>query len=288
MTARRIDDMPAADYHADPWDRPSLSQSLALTLNTQSPAHAYLRHPKLGGHIWSPTREMTRGTIVHELILNGGRGLVEVDFDSFRTKAARAIRDTAIEQGMTPVLSHELEAAREVAFRIGSRFLELGYKLDGQSEVTILWEEQRDSGLVPIRSRLDHITDDGLTVYDLKSTKSANPESIQRSMIAYGYDIQAVSYTAAVEEWKPELAGRVSFVFLFFELEPPFAVTPVVCAGSMETHGRMRWRRAVDLFAECTSTGVWPEYATEPFRVEAPEYAMTKLMGSTMMKEAPF
>ena len=53
-TARLVR-MPARDYHADPGETPTLSASIAKRIVNESPLHAWLKHPRLGGLPDEPT-----------------------------------------------------------------------------------------------------------------------------------------------------------------------------------------------------------------------------------------
>jgi hypothetical protein len=81
------------DYHADPCVSPSLSQSIAHTLVTLSPRHAWLEHPRLGGQKRKATKAMDEGSILHRLLLGEGVDVGVIHEDDYKTKAARELRD---------------------------------------------------------------------------------------------------------------------------------------------------------------------------------------------------
>jgi hypothetical protein len=143
--------------------------------------------------------------------------------------------------------------------------------LGGRSEVTAIWSEDAMPAPVTCRARLDHL--DGRTIYDLKIVESAHPDAIRRHMMTFGSAIQATAYTRAVEHLRPELAGRVRFVFLFCEVETGI-VTPAILGGSMRELGARQWDRAVATWARCTATNTWPSYTDRPVVVEAPSWAI--------------
>ena len=60
--------IPAKDYHADCCPVPSLSSSIARKLINESPAHAYLAHPKLGKGPNESTNSLSLGSLVHSLM----------------------------------------------------------------------------------------------------------------------------------------------------------------------------------------------------------------------------
>jgi hypothetical protein len=259
---------------------PTLSQSVAHTLVTKSPKHAWLRHPRLGGQSGAPTRSMDKGSLCHKLLLQAGKGFEVCRFDDWRTKAAQEQRKEVRAQGLTPVLQHEYDDANAAADAIRAQLKALGIVLDGESEVAAVWEETTDDGeSVLCRGLLDHWSRAQATIFDLKMmSKSAHPVACATHMVGYGYDIQAAAYTNAVAKIHPELVGRLNFVFLFCEFDAPHVVTPATLAGSMRQLGDMRWRRAINSWAECLSADHWPGYTDQMVQLEAPAWALSREM----------
>jgi hypothetical protein len=220
---------------------------------------------------------MDIGTVVHELILGGDSpdGIQVLDFPDYRTNAARLARDSAKLAGKTPVLEKDYAVCRAAVRAVREQLAGFGIKLDGQSEGVGLWTERADDGTeVLCRCRVDHWTEP--VIYDLKTTSDAHPDKCVRSIVDHGYDVQAAAYTSAAEKSFPELAGLVSFINIFVEMEPPYLVTPIKQDGSFTTMGRSKWRRAVNLWAKCLKENHWPGYATEPVMVSAPNWAVTQ------------
>jgi hypothetical protein len=280
MTARVLDVSQAA-YHADPLPTPSLSSSIAHLLVSQSPKHAWLAHPRLGGGAPKRSRTLDTGSMAHELLLGCGKGIEVIDADDFKTKAAREARDAAYAVGKVPVLRDDLSDAQTVVEALKGQLLDLHINLDGDSEVPLTWEEETmHGGKVLCRGMLDHLILDAGVIYDVKTIRSANPKVCQKHMLEYGYDIQWAAYTSAVGKLRPALEGRTDFVFLFCELEPPYCITPVRPSGSMRQLGSSKWNRAVESWAFCLATGKWRGYAEGIIEIDAPEYAIANELGS--------
>lgn len=262
-----------ADYHSENpelfGDVPNLTVSTAKYIVLDSPAHAYLHHPKLGGEPFKATTEMDRGTLLHALLLRKGRPLAVIPFDDYKSKAARELRDEANAKGQLAVTERLFDSAMKAVRVLGPKLAARGYPLQGQSEVTIRWAETTSDGaLVKCRGRLDHV--DGHHMLDLKITADANPKRIERSHItSMGYDIQRAGYTRGLERECPEFQGRSDFTLLFCEPEPPYCVTPIVCGGSLRELGDRKWLRAVNRWHNCLSTNHWPEYVDRPYYAEA-------------------
>lgn len=262
-------------YHEDPCDTPSLSATCAHTLLSRSPFHAWLEHPKLGGKRRKATRAMGTGTLFHSFVLGETSGaIVVVDAADYKTKAAQQAKADAVEQGKTPILIAEYQDAQIGASKIREKLARRGILLDGTSEVKIKWHH----GPVACRAALDHVLE--AKVFDLKITNSADPETIRKHIIAYGYDVQEAVYTEALAALRPELEGRVQFRFIFAEPEPPYCVTVVRTDASLRRLGGMKWERACRLWRRCLDSDQWPEYeegelvvSAKPWDIEREESA---------------
>jgi len=278
MTARILE-VSDADYYADRLPGvpgPTLSASIAGKLVTESPLVAHHHHPRLGGYRWEGNAATETGNIMHALLLENASGIVVIDHDDYRSKQAREDRDAATAQGLRPVIRAKLaplmSAAEAIRHRLRDTF---GIVLDGRSEVAITWRELTDAGPVDCRGKLDHLR--GPTIYDLKTTSgSVAIEPVSRRICESAYDVQAAAYTSAVEQLDPSLRGRVSFVFIFAQLEPPYVVTPVQLSGLFLELGYRRWRRACETWARCLKTNRWPGPVERVETVEAPTWALAK------------
>jgi hypothetical protein len=247
------------DYYADPCATPSLSQSIAKVLVTQSPLHAWQEHPRLGGGSDRWTRSTDRGSVLGAMLLGTSGDVVEVvpEVVNYRTKDAKAQRDAVRDRGKVPVLERELDAYSEALEKIRGRFAEQGIRFTGESEVKVEWTEESTGGPVLCRGAMDHlILADGIA-WDLKSIVSAHPDKCQRHMDEYGYDIQWAAYTSALRKLgvkRPDLG------FLFFEPTPPYAINLVRPSESMRQLGGLRWERGVNTWARCRKQDRWPGY----------------------------
>ena len=280
----------ADSYHADPCEVPSLSASIAHTIVSESPAHARERHPRLGRYQREEPGEApesrARGERIHALLLGEHDRLRVVDVDSWRTKEARALRDSFAAERLIPVTRREYAEVIAIANGVAAQLLDAGYNLSSpraSREVSLFWEDTTDAGeIVQCRGRADYLEDDheSALIVDLKTTASAHPDQIAQSVYRYGYDIQRAAYVRALETIRPELAGRVDFVFLFVELARPYVVTPVRLDGAFRAMGEARWSSALATWARCTSTDNWPSYRGEAASVTVapPQWALNKAM----------
>lgn len=257
-------DMPAAVYHGETFsDVPLLSASIAKIILQDSPAHAFLRHPKFGAAPMDSTDAMDSGSIQHALLLGkGGEQISICDFDDFRTKAAQTQRDAATAAGLTPIIRHKYDEHERTAKILDGRLRARGYSLSGEggdSEIVLTWTEYHSMTKVPVlcRAMLDRIV--GNNILDLKTAASVTGDNISRTVEKLGYHVAEAAYRRAFTENFPSEIGRESFTRLFVEIREPYCVSPDQSSGALRMLGGVLWQHAVDTWAECLATGYWPE-----------------------------
>jgi hypothetical protein len=142
----------------------------------------------------------------------------------------------------------------------------------GTPEVSGYWQDEQHD--VTRRFRLDWMPDtDGgrLIVPDYKTCPSASPESIRKAVANFGYFMQDPWYRDGLAAL--DVAEDIAFVFIFQEKTPPYVVTVVELDDEAVRLGRMRNDQALQVFRECTATGVWPGYADDVELISLPRWA---------------
>lgn len=256
----------AAEYHADPCPRPSLSSTLARKLLSRSPLHAWTACPRLNPDWVSEDRKtFDIGRAAHREMLGAGGDYAVIPEDvlasngAASTKEAKAFIAECREAGITPLKEDEADAIRTMAAIARHRLAGMGIVLDpGRSELVALAE----IGGCPVRAMLDNLPERG-PVYDFKTAENASPEGARRAAESYGWDVQAAHYLDTVEAATGE---RRRFRFVVQEKEPPYEV------GVYELHdaesddadwmldARHKAAEARAIWSECLRTGVWPGY----------------------------
>jgi hypothetical protein len=280
MNKPGIYSIPLVEYVADPCPQPSLSASVAHTLITESPIHAFVQHPRLNkGLIETGSSKMDIGTIVHGLVLEGDESrLVIVEADDWRTKVAKETRDAARLAGLVPVLAGDMGMIREIAAAAKSaiahsELAEAFTPTAGKAEQTLLWQE----GEIWLRSRPDWLTNDHRLIIDLKTTAgSAEPSAWMRTMLGYGNDLQAVLGLRGIKALDP--SSRCSFVFWCVEQNPPYASSFVGLSPQFLEMSEHKLARAMQLWGDCVTLNVWPGYPSRVAWLEPPAYQWTAEM----------
>lgn len=258
-----IHDLPAADYHLDPCEQPSLSASMAAVLCTSSPAHAWTKHPVLNPD-YQPSEEAKYdlGRAAHSLILERDESTIEVfDYDNWRTKAAQEAAATARLHGKTPMLLNQWSdlSAMVVAthWQLAKFAVRPSMFVDGKPEQTLVWEEDG----VWCRARCDWLHHDYSAIDDLKTTsRSANPERWTRGpLFDHGADIQAAFYLRGL---KAITGVDAEFRWCVVESSPPYALSVIAPGPDVLALANVKVDWALATWRECLRSGDWPAYET--------------------------
>ena len=241
------DDIPEAEYHADP---DSLSVSGAKVL---------LKAPAL--FQWQRTHPVHKdvfdiGSAAHALVLGAGAPLEVVDADSWRSKSAQAIRDAARAQGLTPILEADHRRVIAMADALSAHTLAMRLLSDGKPEVSAYCEDEATG--VTRRARFDWLGSSILT--DYKTAATVDPRDLAGRYGAvkkWGYDQQAAWYLDIARDLGHPAKA---FAFIFQAKEPPYLVTVAQVPEDALWEARQRNATALQRFRDCTEAGVWPGY----------------------------
>lgn len=265
ITEPGVYDLSEPVYHADPVPGGSLSHSGAKLLLK---APALFAHERRHGR--KPKRVWEVGHAAHREVLGAGPELVLVDRERWDTKAVKEELADIRKRGAVPVKRSELTQVQQMAEAI-RRHPVAGPLFDpargGKPEQSLFW-----GGPVWLRARFDWLpATDGqgrLIIPDYKTCECASPTAIRRSAGSYGYHIQDAWYRAAVDN---VLGAEPAFVFVFQEKTPPYIVTVVQLDEEAVAAGHRAMSRAIEIYQECTETGVWPGYVGD---AELPEISL--------------
>lgn len=242
---------------------PRLSPSIAKIMIERSPLHAWQAHRLLGGGTGKESTDAQNvGKVLEALVYNQpvegeGSAFAILDFDDFRTNAAKEARDDALHHDKTPILAREYEVHIAAGVIIKKRLADQGVVFEGgEYQKRVEWT----CGLTGANCKgfLDYYLPG--VIWDLKCVVDASPRKVQRSFVDYGWDIQHAAYIDAIETIEPELAGRVQMLYAFAETEPPYAVHIYQPDGMMKDLGASKWHHAKERWVGCLELNHWPGY----------------------------
>lgn len=129
------------------------------------------------------------------------------------------------------------------------------YLAGGQYEVCIIWRDKKTDILC--KARIDILHKEQGVLADIKGMQDASPAVFPRLVVKFGYDIQAAFYS---DGWKTLTGDDPSFVLLPVEKSPPYAAATYDVRIETILRGRIKYERAIKIFAEAMKTGIWPGY----------------------------
>ena len=257
-----IFDMPMSEYLA----LPALSSGRCHTILSQSPMHAKMESDDANS-------EMDLGTYAHAMLLEGGHdGLVVIDADDWRTKAAKEARDAARAEGKTPILARKIaEVERMVKF--AKEYVEqseiAGIFESGKPEQVIIWHD----GDTLCKARPDWLSDKYLLHF--KTTKSSvEPRAFSRTAVNCGYDLAMMFYLRGLEAVQPD--NQVQHFILAQEQAEPFACKLFDLSAPLRDVAMVKVGRAIRAWESCTKSGRWPAYSGEVHSIEITPWALAQ------------
>lgn len=258
LTTGVYDDIPEDVYHSDPVPGGSLSSTGArLLLQPGGPA----KYRWQQDHPAPAKRVFEIGSAAHQVVLGAGPELVRIDADEWRSKDIKAQVADVRARGAIPLKPAEYQMVHDMADAIRRHPLTktLFDPTNGVPERTIIWQDDQTG--VWRRARLDWLPNPSggrLVIADYKTAADASPAGVRKAIAARGYHLQDPWYRDAVVA--ADLADDPLFVFVFQEKTPPYLVNVVALEPDDVQAGREKNRQALELYATCAATGVWPGY----------------------------
>lgn len=214
---------------------------------------------------------MAFGTLVHTFVLEPhvaeARYRTRADVDG-RTKEGKAVRDweqsLTATQGVQFISRADYDAAVSIATAVRSHLGCCSILAGGLAEVSGVID-----GFCGVNARIrpDYLCDD--RIIDLKTTTDARGDAFVRSVLNYGYDVQAAYYLDVAEA----IDGKKrKFFWCAVEKDTPFAVSVYEASDAMIERGRAQYKRAIELYKECASLDLWPAYSQQIQQLELPTW----------------
>ena len=126
----------------------------------------------------------------------------------------------------------------------------------------------------PIRCRFDLLTHDFVSI-DLKTTRDARATEFSKSVLTYRYHVQEIFYRHV---FKCATGNDLTeFKFAAVESEPPHAAKLYTLDQTARMEGYSEFRRFLDQYAECESSGQWPMYGDNEEVISLPDYKLRQI-----------
>ncbi len=262
------DGIPAEVYHA----APALSSGGIKTLTSECPAvfwHEYL-NPEAEDE---DNTKFDIGTVAHLVWLEPhllAERLVLIEADAYRSKEAKAARADALTAGKTPLLSKHWPKIEAMRAKLEAE-LPPGIMRGGSAERSYVWRDPKTG--IPMKARLDWVSDDNTLIVDFKTSDSAKPSAFERRIWDVGHHVQAADY---LDGHRILTGKRARWLWVVQAVKPPHLVSIFEPTPGLLEMGAEDVRDAVQTFAECSRTGQWPSYTSTVQHVSPPAWAAAR------------
>ena len=259
--------MDNAAYHAD---TTAISAS-GLKLFMRAPALYYAAYLDPDRIERQPTPQMMLGTATHCAILEPGefdnRYVVIPEGIDRRTNEGKQLWADLLASGKQPLSDTDWQRIKRMSerFHADPDTVELfarPHVVESTHYATI-------NG-VYCKCRPDFLTTDGLTVMDVKTTSDASQEGFGRSAWNLGYHVQAAFYQRVL---LAATGTAPSFVFGCVESDYPHLTAYYTLPDAALEYADALIDDALERYAECLASGVWPGYGAGTRELVLPGYA---------------
>lgn len=259
-----IYDLPLETYHGDLCVGPSISSSglkLLAPGSQATPADYWLTSPlNPDREDVEPSDQMILGSAAHHLLLGESAFADHFDvrpdeYDSYRSNAAKAWRDSVVASGKMPLIPAQLDVVKGMAYQL-ARHPYAKDLLRGQVEQSLIWKD-RETGIW-LKSRPDSIPFDSNMVADLKATQDASAKSVRYRIMDFDYHLQlALARIGMRQVLKRETTDHV---LVFISTKKPHNINTKPIDLGMIQSGEVLIRKAVRKFARLLDAGDWPAW----------------------------
>lgn len=256
-------DLAAEVYHSQLTPTPSLSSSMARTLQNECPAmlwHGSYLNPD---RVREDKAHFDIGHAVHLLYLEQEKfagAVAVIEADDWRTKAAREARDDARAEGKIPLLEKNISEILAMRSTLLSHPIAgKAFAGEGFSELSLVWKDSETG--VWLKARPDWSPANFDFLVDLKTSATANPTDFARKAYGMGYHQQAAWYLDAAEAVLGTPPSQ--FWFVVQDKGAPFLCSVAAFDSEALAAGRELNRKAIRQFTECLEKDEWPGYRNE-------------------------
>lgn len=142
----------------------------------------------------------------------------------------------------------------------------------GRIEASFFWYDP--DYRVTVKCRPDYWREDGIVV-DVKTTNDASRDDFEKSIVKYGYDVQAYMQMEGIER----VTGKrpQAFVFACIEKKKPNATAFYMADSDLLECGKTRYHKLMAKYAECMEKGIWPGYGAMVQPIGVPSWFARQL-----------
>lgn len=260
--------VPMDDYLGQLTPTPSISGSGLATIDAMSPAHWFANSYMTPNREDRNTPATIFGTATHAYILEGPAAFhalfrIKPEGMNFATKEGKEWKAADTRQILT-VEDYDRIKAMDAAIKAKPKTAALFRNTE--REVTLV-DETRG---IWTKARPDALSRKFKTAVNLKTCEDARPDAIRKAL--HNYD-HYVSAALCVDMLKALTGDDYQYVLVFVEKSAPHESARVMLPPTVLEWGRLRYRRALNIFAECVKSGHWPGFRDETITADLPPWA---------------
>ena len=261
------------------WD--AASQTI-LNRFHRTPAHV-LHELKMGGKT-TPALEL--GWLTHLATFEPERYAAEIlaapNVDGRTKDGKRAWAKLRVEAELRdkrPVSYKDDCRARAMAAAVHDHeTARLFLRSQGKNEISIVWDEQVGNYLIRCKARLDRYgyLNEWPILGDLKTSRNAARPEFEKSILNFGYDVQAAHYLSGLETLYPIEQGDPfrRFIFIVIESEPPHCCALYELDDDSLEEGERKRQVYLRKWRECVESSSWPGYPAGIQTASLPPWAL--------------
>jgi len=260
-----IENMLSDDYFAF-----EAASNSGLKLIRQSPAHFKYREETA-----HDSRAKEIGSAIHCALLEPDRFasyyLVAESDDRVKAEYKGLAKDVGGHRVLTRPEHRRIIGMQNAAYANG-RFKRIMAQ-PGRNELSV-FSVDPETG-VPIKCRFDR-KGDGFSAFDLKKCQDARGSEFTKAITNYGYYMGVAWYQHV---WKCETGEDIKdFPLVAIEEKSPHGVVLHDLDEIALILGRKHYREALDQYARCMDSGIWPGYEDESELSSVTSWAANELM----------
>lgn len=261
-----------------------------LDLIGRSPLHYWAKYIDPNRVPQEPTPAMQLGTAIHAAVLEPdlfARDYVVVPTDAPRRPtrtqlAAKKPSDDTVaaiiywndfdraNAGRTVISVDDYQTCSAIQENVRRHPAAQVLLTDGEPELSVYWRDEQTGVLC--KCRPDWMNYKANAIVDVKSCEDASPAGFQKSIIKYGYHVQAAWYLDGLKAATGHAPS--AFIFAAFEKARPYATAFYYADEDMIELGRMLYRERLDLYAGCLKQNLWPGYSQQLVPISLPGWVM--------------
>lgn len=142
--------------------------------------------------------------------------------------------------------------------------------VEGDAEKSLIWKDEETGVFLKARPDwLPHKPAERL-VTEYKTTVTCQPRKLSASVFQYGYEMQAALALDGIEIVMG--VDPKGLAHIVQEKDAPYLVELKLFTPEQINFGRLKYRKAVRIFADCLHTNKWPGWTVGPSYYDTPYY----------------